>query len=257
MSLSMATLHSRWRRSSGIPGDLAGKVVRVYSGPGKGTLARVSGCRGSDLILVTGALAAANSVLVLPVAASTEAYFHQHVVDFNQPVGEGFIDPGRLSAGVAGVLPSPESLSRMRASASGAREVLLVDARVDEGLRAFMAGATTRARRITDTRERMKFLGELVSERLGGVSSSIVEECEDALAAFIMPKDSPIVKLGDLHFGVCRHRALLFKVLCDALGLSCALVRGNFGGAQGAGARLERCSRVRQDARGGRDAPAR
>jgi hypothetical protein len=32
--------------------------------------------------------------------------------------------------------------------------------------------------------------------------------------------------------GVCRHRALLFKILADEAGLDVALVRGNFGDAQ-------------------------
>ncbi|KAJ1634691.1 kinase-like domain-containing protein [Pavlovales sp. CCMP2436] len=230
MSLSLEALQRA------LPGDLAGKEVLIYTGPGKGARARVFRCQGSDLVLEASAalqLAAADNVLVLPVAASTEAYFRQHVVVFDQPVGEGFLDPGR---GAAGVLPSPEALSRMRAVASGVREVLLVDARVDKSLRAFVVDAIARASRITDTRERIKLLGELVSERLGGVSSSIVDYCEEELAALMRDKDSPIVKLGDVNFGVCRHRALLFKVLCDALGLSCALVRGNFGGAQGAGA---------------------
>ncbi|KAJ1633923.1 kinase-like domain-containing protein [Pavlovales sp. CCMP2436] len=190
MFLSMAALQHA------LSGDLVGKDVLVYSGPGKGTRARVSSCQGSNLVLEAGAVATADGVLVLPVAASTEAYFREHLVGFDRPVGDGFLDPGRMSAGGAGVLPSPESLSRMRARSSGAREVLLVDARLDGELRVFMADATARASSITDTRERIKFLGEL---------------------------DSPIVKLGDLDYGVCRHRALLFKVLCDALGLSCAL----------------------------------
>jgi hypothetical protein len=41
---------------------------------------------------------------------------------------------------------------------------------------------------------------------------------------------SAVVPLAELEFGVCQHRALLFKVLCDATGVNCRLVRGNYGG---------------------------
>jgi transglutaminase-like putative cysteine protease len=32
--------------------------------------------------------------------------------------------------------------------------------------------------------------------------------------------------LCDVKIGLCRHKALLFKLLCDVVGLNCALVTG-------------------------------
>ena len=32
--------------------------------------------------------------------------------------------------------------------------------------------------------------------------------------------------LGEVQIGLCRHKALLFKILCDYVGLECALVTG-------------------------------
>ena len=32
--------------------------------------------------------------------------------------------------------------------------------------------------------------------------------------------------LGDVRIGLCRHKALMFKILCDYCGLDCALVTG-------------------------------
>lgn len=32
--------------------------------------------------------------------------------------------------------------------------------------------------------------------------------------------------LCSVKIGLCRHKALLFKILCDAVGLTCALITG-------------------------------
>ncbi len=32
--------------------------------------------------------------------------------------------------------------------------------------------------------------------------------------------------LGSVRIGLCRHKALLFKILCDLVGLECTLVTG-------------------------------
>ncbi len=32
--------------------------------------------------------------------------------------------------------------------------------------------------------------------------------------------------LGNVKIGLCRHKALLFKILCDAVSIECALVTG-------------------------------
>ena len=48
-------------------------------------------------------------------------------------------------------------------------------------------------------------------------------------------KNQPVL-IGDwveqAQAGVCRHRALLFKILADEAGLDVALVRGNYAGSQ-------------------------
>ena len=35
-----------------------------------------------------------------------------------------------------------------------------------------------------------------------------------------------LIKLGDISIGVCRHKSLLYKFLCDELDLRCALIAG-------------------------------
>lgn len=52
--------------------------------------------------------------------------------------------------------------------------------------------------------------------------------CEKSLCAIKAKRNSIIVPLGTLQFGVCRHRALLMKYLCDRMEppIPCELVRG-------------------------------
>ncbi|KAK4355557.1 hypothetical protein RND71_024528 [Anisodus tanguticus] len=52
--------------------------------------------------------------------------------------------------------------------------------------------------------------------------------CEKALRSIKSRQNSIVVPIGSLQFGVCRHRALLMKYLCDRIEprISCELVRG-------------------------------
>ncbi|XP_055813579.1 uncharacterized protein LOC129883054 [Solanum dulcamara] len=52
--------------------------------------------------------------------------------------------------------------------------------------------------------------------------------CEKALHSIKSRQNSIVVPIGSLQFGVCRHRALLMKYLCDRIEprISCELVRG-------------------------------
>ncbi|XP_060960525.1 uncharacterized protein LOC115722204 isoform X6 [Cannabis sativa] len=52
--------------------------------------------------------------------------------------------------------------------------------------------------------------------------------CEKSLRAIKARRNSIIVPIGTVHFGVCRHRALLMKYLCDRMEppILCELVRG-------------------------------
>ncbi|XP_057957170.1 uncharacterized protein LOC131150463 [Malania oleifera] len=52
--------------------------------------------------------------------------------------------------------------------------------------------------------------------------------CESSLRSIKSRRNSIVVPIGTLHFGVCRHRALLMKYLCDRLEppVPCELVRG-------------------------------
>jgi len=35
-----------------------------------------------------------------------------------------------------------------------------------------------------------------------------------------------VVHIGQVKYGVCRHKSILFKYLCDQIGIDCVLIRG-------------------------------
>ncbi|KAL6971672.1 hypothetical protein U1Q18_031352 [Sarracenia purpurea var. burkii] len=58
----------------------------------------------------------------------------------------------------------------------------------------------------------------------------LVDLCEKSLHSIKARRKSIVVPIGTLQFGVCRHRALLMKYLCDRMEppVPCELVRGYF-----------------------------
>lgn len=58
--------------------------------------------------------------------------------------------------------------------------------------------------------------------------TSVSDLCEKYIRSIKVVRKSAIVPIGTLQFGVCRHRALLMKYLCDRVDpeIPCELVRG-------------------------------
>jgi hypothetical protein len=110
-------------------------------------------------------------------------------------------------------------------------KVVLVNHLVDEGLcrsEALAEEAVASAAPYGDA-ARVEALAALVADRLGGTYASperLARAHAAASGAVKAAARSPIVPLGQLQIGAGRHRALLFKVLADALGIPCALLRG-------------------------------
>lgn len=57
---------------------------------------------------------------------------------------------------------------------------------------------------------------------------AFIDLCEKSLRTIKESRGSIVVPIGMLQFGVCRHRALLMKYLCDRMGppVPCELIRG-------------------------------
>lgn len=80
-----------------------------------------------------------------------------------------------------------------------------------------------------------RFLAEAVHDRMG--KHLAFEKCERHLKKLrkkVLNQDKQnkrmVFNVFSLKYGVCRHRSVLFKALCDRVGLPCSLVRGESGG---------------------------
>ena len=79
-------------------------------------------------------------------------------------------------------------------------------------------------------------ISEFISSLFGGYSKSILEFSQAHLDQLMKKSNSDYVNIGDIKFGVCRHRATMFKYLCDYLfrrgftDIRCRLVRGQVKG---------------------------
>ena len=51
-------------------------------------------------------------------------------------------------------------------------------------------------------------------------------EADASLYQQMVKQGHNFMLLGQVKIGLCRHKALLFKILCDHVGLDCALVTG-------------------------------
>ncbi|MCD7445820.1 hypothetical protein HAX54_000058 [Datura stramonium] len=100
------------------------------------------------------------------------------------------------------------------------REVILLDRQRDEMLDVIALRAQAlicHFKQIDDTTS-PSILGDI----------PFLDLCEKALRSIKSRQNSVVVPLGSLQLGVCRHRALLMKYLCDRIEprISCELVRG-------------------------------
>ncbi len=95
---------------------------------------------------------------------------------------------------------------------------------------------------------RSQALAKVVAEHMGGpvASSRAAQEAWQAASKAVKAQrcGSVIVPIGQLAFGLSRHRALLFKTLCDELELPCRLLRGQlYTGQCGREMRTGQCGR--------------
>eukprot|EP01018_Ginkgo_biloba_P016696 Gb_16362 [translate_table: standard] len=131
--------------------------------------------------------------------------------------------------GESGRMPSLESLKVVDASDSSL-EVILIDRRGDSHLRELENKALGLAYGCASTEEVVEQLGNLVCMLMGGAASTehgdlmmrwngSSKMLKDCLNCIVLP-------IGNLSMGLCRHRALLFKVLADTIDLPCRIARG-------------------------------
>lgn len=129
-----------------------------------------------------------------------------------------------------GRIPSLELLKSIDSSIGSSVEAVLVDRRSDPGLKELHNRVLSISCSCITTKEVVDQLAKLVCSRMGGLAStgeddlvSVWREGSDDLKDCL---GSVVVPVGSLSIGLCRHRALLFKVLANTIDLPCRIAKG-------------------------------
>ncbi|KAK7392561.1 hypothetical protein VNO78_21004 [Psophocarpus tetragonolobus] len=129
-----------------------------------------------------------------------------------------------------GRIPSVDMLKSVNPCAVSSLEVVLVDRRSDPSLRDLQNRVHNISCSSITTTDVVDQLSKLVCNRMGG-SASVGEDnffpiwrnCSNDLKDCL---GSVVIPIGSLSVGLCRHRAILFKVLADAIDLPCRIAKG-------------------------------
>uniref|UniRef100_A0A5B7AXT4 non-specific serine/threonine protein kinase n=1 Tax=Davidia involucrata TaxID=16924 RepID=A0A5B7AXT4_DAVIN len=129
-----------------------------------------------------------------------------------------------------GRIPSIESLKAVDPSIDSSIEVILIDRRSDPSLKELQNRIHSISCSCITTKEVVDQLTKFVCNHMGGAAPTgeddfvpIWKECSDDLKDCL---GSVVLPIGSLSVGLCRHRALLFKVLADTIDLPCRIAKG-------------------------------
>ncbi|XP_048826834.1 armadillo repeat-containing protein 3 isoform X1 [Brienomyrus brachyistius] len=101
----------------------------------------------------------------------------------------------------------------------------------DADLHGLVLEASRTVSPLRDERDRCATLAKLVSDAMGGtVARDELDRFmwEIHLSELKLQLQSNVIPIGRIKKGTFSHRALLFKVLADGIGLSCSLERGEY-----------------------------
>ncbi|KAL4578765.1 hypothetical protein LXL04_014896 [Taraxacum kok-saghyz] len=130
----------------------------------------------------------------------------------------------------SGRIPSVELLKAIDIANESSIEVILIDRRNDPSLRELQNRIHSISCNSITTLEVVDQLAKLVCNRMGGTTLnseddlvSMWKECSEDLKDCL---GSVVLPMGSLSVGLCRHRALLFKILADTIDLPCRIAKG-------------------------------
>ncbi|PIA31737.1 hypothetical protein AQUCO_04900198v1 [Aquilegia coerulea] len=159
-------------------------------------------------------------------------YWDYNVLDYDDKVVDGFYDLYGLSMDPAnqGKMPSLADLQTSHGDPS--IEVVIVNRAIDPALDELhqVAHCIAVDCPTSDISLLVHRLAELVTEHFGGpvmdANVTLTKWMEKTLDLRSSLHTS-ILPIGSLNIGLSRHRALLFKVLADDVGVQCRLIKGS------------------------------
>ena len=153
-------------------------------------------------------------------------WFSKGVLDYDVTIWDGFFEVGtnhpmRYLRELQ-IEPFVEEIKSERP-----RESLLIDVPNDTTL-SFLQGVVSRLKQDKKISDALlvELLVQLTLARFGGSPKVNIENVSAQIRSLISKNSTIVLPLGELTYGFCRHRALLFKLLCTWAGIPCRLSRG-------------------------------
>ncbi|KAG6489677.1 hypothetical protein ZIOFF_050953 [Zingiber officinale] len=155
-----------------------------------------------------------------------------NVLDYDDKVVDGFYDIYGLSGNSASQRRMPSLTELQTRIGDLGFEVIVVNRAIDPALveleqvaQCILLGCPT-----TETGVLVQRVSELVMDHMGGP----VRDANDTLTKWMEKStelrttlQTSLLPIGCIRVGLSRHRALLFKVLADNIGIPCKLVKGS------------------------------
>ncbi|KAL3678658.1 hypothetical protein R1sor_021614 [Riccia sorocarpa] len=179
---------------------------------------------------------------LMPGVSKTEAtayrYWVSNCLSYDDRIEDGFYEVWGMSPYVwsmctdsneLGRMPPLENLRSVHPS-DATFEVVLVDRNMDPSLRELEDKAVGLAYESSEVLDMASKLSIMISSVMGGPSETdgnMMELWNTTSSKLMQLLGTIVLPIGLLRAGLSRHRALLFKVLADSIGLPCRLVRGS------------------------------
>ncbi|XP_042386948.1 serine/threonine-protein kinase EDR1-like isoform X1 [Zingiber officinale] len=159
-------------------------------------------------------------------------YWDYNVLDYDEKIVDGFYDVYGLSGNSASQKRMPSLTDLQTSIGDLGFEVIVVNRAIDPALveleqiaQCILLGCPT-----ADIAVLVQRISELVMGHMGGR----VRDANDMLAKWMerstelrSTQQTSLLPIGCIKVGLSRHRALLFKVLADNIGIPCRLVKGS------------------------------
>ncbi|XP_073158855.1 probable serine/threonine-protein kinase SIS8 isoform X4 [Henckelia pumila] len=171
-----------------------------------------------------------------PAEVAAYRYWNYNALSYDDKILDGFYDLyGILNESTSSRMPSLVDLQGAPVSDDISWEAILVNKAADPKLSRLEQEALELASKVRPdqgmvfTCSMVQKLATIVSDHMGGPVSDpdkMLIAWRNISRSLKATHRSMVLPIGSLTIGLARHRALLFKVLADSLGIRCRLVKG-------------------------------
>ncbi|KAJ3257929.1 Armadillo repeat-containing protein 3 [Boothiomyces macroporosus] len=166
--------------------------------------------------------------LILTLEPTAKYWLLNHLTGTNC-INDGFYDMGYAGSNLEHISNLPTLLELKSKPIDKKREALLVDCTLDTHLNSVI-NFLSEILPGNPAEAQIKIISLAVSKLMGGpIEQGVSQNYKFRISELKLQAASNVVLLGAVDQGTFYHRALLFKAICDKVGLKpCTLVRGEY-----------------------------